>query len=64
MSRSQFKGSLIEVRLSVTAAAGWAELFAATHPEHTEAVEQFCARLQKSCRDLGEVIYTNNPQVG
>lgn len=64
MSRSQFKGSLIEVRLSVNAAAGLAQLFEVAHPEHAEALEQFCMRLQKSCRELGDVIYTNNQQVG
>ena len=64
MSRSQFKGSLIEVRNSVAAATGLAQLFEVTHPEHAEAVEQFCVRLQKSCRELGDAIYTNNQQVG
>ncbi len=64
MSQSQFKGSLIEVRHSVAAAAGLAQLFQETHPEHAEALEEFCERLQKSCRELGDVIYTNNPQVG
>ncbi len=64
MSRSQFKGSLIEVRHSVAVATGLAQLFQETHPEHAEAVGQFCVRLQKSSRELGDVIYTNNPQVG
>lgn len=64
MSQSQFKGSLIEVRHSVTAASAFAQLFEVTHPEHAEALEEFCERLQKSCRELGDVIYTNNPQVG
>ena len=64
MSRSQVKLSLIEVRLSVTAAAGFAQLFEEAHPEHAEAVEQFCARLEKSCRELGDAIYTHNQQVG
>lgn len=64
MSRSQVKVSRIEVCLSVTAAAGLAQLFEEAHPEHAEAVEQFCARLQKSCRELGDAIYTHNQQVG
>ncbi len=64
MTRSQFKGSLIEVRHSVTAATGLAQLFEETHPEHAKAVEQFCDSLQKSCRELGDVIYPNNQQVG
>lgn len=64
MSRSQVKVSLIEVHLSVAGAAGLAQLFEEAHPEHAEAVEQFCARLQKSCRELGDAIYTHNQQVG
>lgn len=64
MSRSQVKLSLIEVRLSVTAAAGLAQLFEAAQPEHAEAVEQFCGRLEKSCRGLGDAMYTHNQQVG
>lgn len=63
MSRSQFKGSLIEVSNSVTAATGFAQLFEETHPEHAEALEQFCVRLQKSCRELRDGIYTNKRQV-
>ncbi len=64
MSRSQFKGSLIEVRHSVIAATGLAELYEEAHPEHAKAVEQFCDSLQNSCRELGDVIYPNNQQVG
>lgn len=63
MRQSQFKGSLIEVRLSVTGAAAWAQLFEETHPEHAKAVMQFCVRLQQISRELGDVIYKNNPQV-
>lgn len=64
MSCGQFKGSLLEVRLSVAGAAGLAQLFETTHPEHAEALENFCIRLQTSCRALADVIDTNNPQVG
>lgn len=64
MSQSQFKGSLIELRHSVTAAAAFAQLFEEMHPEHAKALEEFSERLQKSCHELGDVIYRNNPQVG
>lgn len=44
--------SLIEISIPLTVAFGYAQLFGELHPEHAEAVNQFCKRVARSRTEL------------
>jgi hypothetical protein len=51
------KPSLVDIRCALTAALGFASLFAESRPQHAEAVNNFIRDIENISKELGDAIY-------